>query len=157
MLLEKRPRPSAGVVPGTILDKTDDILLGDACYPTYFLLCKLVQRGIDGVFEQYGARKRSTDFKTGKKLGARDHLVLLKKSKTRPDWITPEEDAQASATLKVREFAAAGKITVTTFLDAKVAPKKKSRVLYLRRWNVELDLRNIKTTLGMARLRCKTP
>jgi hypothetical protein len=32
-------------------------------------------------------------------------------------------------------------------------------VLYLPRWNVELDLdlRNIKTALGMARLRCKTP
>jgi hypothetical protein len=30
-------------------------------------------------------------------------------------------------------------------------------VLYRRRWNVELDLRNIKTTLGMERLRCKTP
>ena len=45
-----------------------DILLGDAYYPTYFLLCDLVQRGIDGVFEQYGARQRSTDFTTGEKL-----------------------------------------------------------------------------------------
>jgi len=25
------------------------------------------------------------------------------------------------------------------------------------RWGVELDLRNIKTTLGMEQLRCKTP
>jgi IS4 transposase len=30
-------------------------------------------------------------------------------------------------------------------------------VLYRSRWNVELDLRNIKTTLGMETLRCKTP
>jgi hypothetical protein len=37
------------------------------------------ERGVDGVFEQYGARKRSTDFKTGEKLGARDHLVVLEK------------------------------------------------------------------------------
>ncbi len=28
-----------------------DILLGDAFYPTYFLLCDLVRRGIAGVFE----------------------------------------------------------------------------------------------------------
>ena len=135
----------------------DDILLGDAFYPTYFLLCELVQRGVDGVFEQYGARKRSTDFKTGEKLGVRDHLVVLEKPKKRPDWMTPQEYAQAPATLTVREFAAGGKIMVTTFLDAKAAPKNKLKVLYLRRWNVELDLRNIKTTLGMARLRCKTP
>ena len=29
--------------------------------------------------------------------------------------------------------------------------------LYQSRWNVELDLRNIKTTLGMAMLSCQTP
>jgi len=31
------------------------------------------------------------------------------------------------------------------------------KVLYRRRWNVELELRNIKTTLSMALLRCKAP
>jgi Transposase DDE domain len=134
-----------------------DILLGDAFYPTYFLLCELVQRGIDGVFEQYGARKRSTDFRTGKKLGVRDHLIVLKKPKQRPDWMTPQQYQQAPATLKVREFKAAGKIIVTTFLDAKASPKNELKVLYCRRWNIELDLRNIKSTLGMEKLRCKTP
>lgn len=29
-----------------------DILLGDAYYATYFLLCELVRRGVDGLFEQ---------------------------------------------------------------------------------------------------------
>lgn len=135
----------------------DDILLGDAFYPTYFLLCELARRGVDGVFEQYGARKRSTDFKTGETLGVRDHLAVLEKPKKRPDWMTPQQYEQAPATLKVREFAAGGKVMVTTFLDAKAAPKNQLKVLYRRRWNVELDLRNIKTTLGMAHLRCKTP
>lgn len=32
--------------------KAGDILLGDAYYATYFLLCELQRRGIDGVFEQ---------------------------------------------------------------------------------------------------------
>lgn len=135
----------------------DDILLGDAFYPTYFLLCELVKRGVDGVFEQYGARKRSTDFNIGETLGPYDHLVVLEKPKKRPDWMTQEAYEQAPETLKVREFAAGGKVLVTTFVDAKVAPKKQLKILYLRRWNVELDLRHIKTTLGMARLRCKTP
>jgi hypothetical protein len=45
--------------------KRGDILLGDAFYATYFLLCDLQQRGVDAVFEQYGARKRSTDFRCG--------------------------------------------------------------------------------------------
>jgi hypothetical protein len=30
--------------------KPDDILLSDALYPTYFLLCELVRGGADGVF-----------------------------------------------------------------------------------------------------------
>jgi len=71
--------------------------------------------------------------------------------------MTPEHFEQAPATRKVREFKAAGKIMVTTFLDAKAAPKNELKALYRRRWNVELDFRNIKTTLGMERLRCKTP
>lgn len=36
----------------------NDILLGDAFYATYFLLCELVRRGVDGRFEQCGAGKQ---------------------------------------------------------------------------------------------------
>jgi hypothetical protein len=32
--------------------ESGDILLGDAFYATYFLLCQLQQLGVDGVFEQ---------------------------------------------------------------------------------------------------------
>lgn len=135
----------------------DDILLGDAYYATYFLLCELVRRGVDGVFEQYGARKRSTDFRKGKKLGARDHLIVLTKPKKKPDWMNQSEYDQVPATLEVRELYAGGKILVTTFLCPKEAPKTVIKALYRCRWNVELDLRNIKTTLGMERLRGKTP
>ena len=133
-----------------------EILLGDAYYPTYFLLCELVRRGVDGVFEQYGARQRRTDFRLGEWLGVRDHLIVLPKPK-KPDWMSQEDYAQAPDTLTVREFKAGGKIMVTTFLCPKEAPKSILKVLYRRRWNIELDLRNIKTTLGMEKLRCKTP
>jgi hypothetical protein len=71
--------------------------------------------------------------------------------------MTQEAYDQAPATLRVREFKAGGKIMVTTFLDPHAAPKNQLKVLYRRRWNVELDLRNIKTTLGMEQLRCKSP
>ncbi len=134
-----------------------DILLGDAYYATYFLLCELHGRGMDGVFEQYGARKRGTDFRTGEKLAERDHLIVLTKPKKKPHWMNQAAYDQAPATLKVREFKAGGKILVTTFLCPKEAPKAVLKALYRRRWNVELDLRNIKTTLGMERLRSKTP
>ncbi|MBK1720567.1 IS4 family transposase, partial [Thiocystis violacea] len=134
----------------------DDILLGDAFYATYFLLCELVRGGVDGLFEQYGARKRSTDFSQGERLGARDHLIVLSKPK-RPEWMSQYEYDQVPATLTVREFHAGGKILVTTFLCPKETPKSVLKALYRCRWNIELDLRNIKTTLGMEHLRCKSP
>jgi hypothetical protein len=71
--------------------------------------------------------------------------------------MSPEEYALVPETLKVREFQAGGKIMVTTFLCPKDAPKAMLKALYWRRWSVELDLRNIKTTLGMEQLRCTTP
>jgi hypothetical protein len=133
-----------------------DVLLGDAFFPTYFLLCELLRRGVDGLFEQYGARKRSTDFRAGERLGAGDHLIVWAKPE-KPDWMRQAEYDQVPNTLKVREFHAGGKIMVTTFLCPKDTPKGMLKALYKRRWNIELDLRNIKTTLGMEHLRCKTP
>jgi hypothetical protein len=137
--------------------QSGDILLGDAFYATYFLLWELVRGGVDGLFEQYGARKRSTDFSTGKSIGVRDHLIVLTKPKQKPDWMSQYEYDQVPATLTVREFQAGGKIMVTTFLDPKDTPKSMLKALYRQRWNIELDLRSIKTTLGMEQLRCKTP
>ena len=134
-----------------------DILVGDAFYATYFLLCELIRGGVDGLFEQYGARRRSTDFSAGESLGVRDHLIVLTKPEKKPDWMSQYEYDQAPATLKVRELQAGGKVMVTTFLCPKDTPKPVLKALYRQRWNIELDLRNIKTTLGMEHLRCKTP
>jgi hypothetical protein len=137
--------------------RSDDILLGDALYATWFLLWDQIRGGADALFQQHGGRKRSTDFGKGETLGARDHLIVLTKPKQKPDWMSQDEYDQAPVTLTVREFQAGGKILVTTFLCAKETPKQVLKALYRQRWNVELDLRNIKTTLCMEHLRCKTP
>jgi hypothetical protein len=57
----------------------------------------------------------------------------------------------------VHERSVGGKIPVTTLLDPKQTPTRVLMNLYQRRWQVELDMRNIKATLGMERLRCRTP
>lgn len=133
------------------------MILGDAFYATYFLLTELQHRGVDAVFEQHGARQRSTDFRWGKKLGSRDHLITLTKPKTRPQWMTLEEYDIAPSTLTVRELAVSGKVLVTTLLCPNTTPKIALKGLYKSRWHVELDIRNIKTTMNMATLSCKTP
>ena len=133
------------------------VLLGDAYYATYFLLCALVARGIDGVFEQYGARKRSTDFSLGTRLGVRDHLMVLDRPKDKPSWMSQADYDQSPPTLTVREVQTGGKILVTTLLCPNETTKGAIKALYRQRWCVELDLRNIKTTLGMDVLSCKSP
>ncbi|MGB5200251.1 MAG: IS4 family transposase [Sedimenticolaceae bacterium] len=143
----------------SILDTVEDgdILLGDAFFATYFLLCTLQEKGVDGVFEQQGARRRSTDFRRGQRLGPRDHLIELHKPKKKPDWMSQAAYDQAPAAVKVRELSTNGKILMTTLLCPKRTSKGALKALYRDRWHVELDLRNIKTTLGMERLSCRTP
>ncbi len=71
--------------------------------------------------------------------------------------MTQDEYDQSPDTVIIRELYAGGKILVTTLLCAKTTPKKEIQALYKKRWHVELDLRNIKTTMGMDILSCQTP
>lgn len=143
----------------SILDTLErgDLLLGDAFYATYFLLCALRERGIDALFEQNGARGRTTDFRRGQRLGPRDHLIVLSKPTIKPHWMSQADYDNAPHSLTVRELACGGKTLVTTLLCPKQADKAALKSLYRGRWHVELDLRNIKTTLEMEQLSCKTP
>jgi hypothetical protein len=143
----------------TMLDRLNpgDVLVGDAYFATYFLLCTLQARGVDGVFEQYGARRRCTDFRRGQRLGTRDHLLTLEKPKRKPDWMSQADYDQAPNTLKVRELSTGSKVLVTTLLCQKQTPKPALKELYRNRWHAELDLRHIKSTLGMGQLSCKSP
>ncbi|MEK9142158.1 MAG: IS4 family transposase [Nitrospirota bacterium] len=143
----------------SILDTLErgDLLVGDACYATYVLLCTLRALGIDAVFEPYGARQRRTDFRCGQRLGPRDHLIRLHKPTSKPDWMTQAAYDQAPDTLMARELRTGGKTLVTTLLCPKKTHKSALKALYRSRWQVELDLRNITSTLGMERLSCQTP
>jgi hypothetical protein len=132
-----------------------DVMLADALYCNYFLIAALTARGVDVLFEQNGSR--ITDFRRGRSLGARDHVVRWTKPVTRPEWMTPEQYAQAPDELTLREVKVGHQVLVTTLLDHRRTPKADLSALYACRWNVELDLRNLKTTTGMDVLSCQTP
>ncbi len=77
-----------------------------------------------------------------------------------------EEFAALPAQVQIREvhllirqqgFRTKEIILVTTLLDPKVFTKAKLAQLYQWRWEVEVDLRHVKTTLGMEMLQSKTP
>ena len=138
----------AGFGPG-------DVMLADALYCNYFLIATLMAAGVDVLFEQNGSR--ITDFRRGQSLGTRDHVVRWPKPAARPEWMTPEQYARSPDELTLREVKVAHQVLVTTLVDHRRVSKDDLSALYARRWNVELDLRNLKTTTGMDVLSCQTP
>ncbi len=131
-----------------------DIMLADGYYCSYFLIAEMQERGVDVLFEQHGARH--TDFRTGENLGARDHLVQWSRP-ARPNWMSREEYHGYPKQITAREAKIGKKVRVTTLLAPRKTAKAELEALFLQRWHVELDLRNIKTTLGMEALSCKSP
>jgi len=140
-----------------------DVFLGDCAYSSYFMLALLLARGVDVVTRQHQARR--TDFRRGERLGEGDHVVLWERPK-RPKWMDEETYATIPETLTVRElkvhvdvkgFRVRELIVVTTLTDAERYPREEIAKLFRLRWHVELDLRNIKTSLRLDDLRGKTP
>ncbi len=140
-----------------------DILLGDRCFASFLGIAPLLERGVDGVFRMH--QRRQVDFRRGKHLGVLDHVVTWKKP-TCPDWMDQATYDQIPDQITVRElrvptqqpgFRVAELVLVTTLLDPAAYPKDEVVGLYLRRWQIELDLRSIKVEMQMDVLRCKTP
>ena len=131
-----------------------DVMLADALYCNYFLIAAQIEAGVDVLFEQNGSR--ITDFRRGHSLGTRDHIVRWPKP-ARPEWMTPEEYAHFPDEITLREVKVDHQVLVTTLLDHRRISKGDLSDLYGRRWNVEIDLRNLKTTMGMDVLSCQTP
>jgi hypothetical protein len=132
-----------------------DLALADALYCNYFEIAALQGIGVDVLFEQNGSR--ITDFRRGQALGQRDHLVRWSKPKDRPAWMTRQQYQAFPDQITVRELKVDGQVLVTTMLNQRKIRKSELSRLYRRRWHVELDLRNLKTTLRMEVLRCLTP
>lgn len=97
--------------------------------------------------------------------GESDQVVIWYKPKSRPQWMSKEEYASLPDEIKVRELryriytpgSRVGEVTlVTTLLEASVYPAAALAELYFRRWQVEVYLRDLKITLKMDILKCKT-
>jgi putative transposase len=140
-----------------------DVFLGDCAYCAYFMLTLLLGRGVDVVTRQHQGRR--TDFRCGRRLGNEDHVVVWERP-TRPEWMDEQTYATLPERLQVRElkvhvdvpgFRVRELIVVTTLTDVERYPQAEIARLFRLRWHVELDLRNIKTSLRLDDLRGKTP
>jgi hypothetical protein len=100
-----------------------------------------------------------------KRLGKRDQLVEYVKPKRKPVWMSDDEYAALPTTVVVRELRIAVKLPsgrsqtmtfVTTLLDPVRYPAAAIAALYGQRWDVETNLRHLKTTMKMEVLHCLT-
>jgi Transposase DDE domain len=143
--------------------KANDIVLGDRNFGTFANLVLLKRQGADGVFRRHQSRGAGVD--TVKRLGQDDSLVRWRAPHHyRPPWLDalvdlPETIVVREVTFQVTPpgFRTKSVTLVTTLLDAKTYPAWALAKLYLKRWRMELWLRDIKITMDMDMLRTKTP
>jgi hypothetical protein len=140
-----------------------DMVLGDRSFGSFYELALWQARGVDAVVRLHQARR--ADFRTGRRLGPKDHVVVWDRP-DRPEWLDDETYASLPRTLAIREvavrvaqpgFRTRRLVVVTTLLDADAYPAAALAALYRARWPAELDLRSLKSTLGMDVLRCQSP
>ena len=141
-----------------------DIFLSDRACCSYADIYFIKQRNCDAVIRLHQSRQKQMRKK--KKIGPNDRLVTWKKPKSRPKGLSKEEYDSLPKTLTVRQLhyyiCIPGRRTkqvtlITTLLDEEAYPVREFLKLYELRWEAELNLRHIKTSLGMDILRGKKP
>ena len=140
-----------------------DLAVFDRYFCSFFLLAMLLGRGVQSCTRMH--QKRHVDFRRGRRLGPRDHLVVWTRPQ-RPQWMDQATYDAIPETMKLRELrfhvSQPGRRTteitiVTTLTDATVYTKEDLAELYGFRWNAELDIRSIKQNLNLNHVRCKSP
>lgn len=145
-----------------------DILCGDRAFCTYELMATLAGREVDTLMRLHQARHGVLNWRKGKRIGKNQRLV---------QWIKPDQQSSGS-TMERQAWAALpdtmnirlirfdfrdrdGKkrrmVLATTLCDAEKYDWHDLATIYAQRWDIELRLRDVKTTLKMEHLRVKTP
>ena len=150
-----------------------DVLVGDRAFGTYAHLASLLARGVDAVFRVHQCRKvsfRQQQHDWGGaswplRLGDRDQLTIWRKTAVASRTMSRAAYDALPDMLLVRElryrvrrrgFRTRTVTLATTLLDAERYPKAALAELYYQRWQAEINLRDLKDTLGLRVLRAQT-
>jgi Transposase DDE domain len=162
-----------------------DILIADRGLCSFTHLALLFMRQMFAVFrchqkqivnfrkgrkhvKRHRGKRQRTGLPTSRylhRLGHWDQLVEYVKPTTKPRWMDSEAFAALPETLIVRElrfltpqrgFRTRVITLVTTLLDPEKYPADDLAELYLSRWQIEVNFRHIKTTMGMEVVHCQT-
>lgn len=138
--------------------KRGDLLIGDKAFGSWVHLALLQSAGIDGLFPMHQRRKVANR-------KSFDRIETWPKPQAKPNWISQEQFDALPEQIQVRVvrrvirrkgFRPLEVIMTTTLLDAKQYPADELVELGRGRWSAELNIRHLKTTMGLEILKCKT-
>jgi len=146
----------------------DTLLLADRAYCSYEIIARLQARGCHSLMRLHQMREKGFTLRKGKRIGSNERLVTWSKpaSKPRTTDLSDAEWERLPATMEMRLITfwyedrngeVKRMILATTLLDAVKYDWIELGELYATRWDIELRLRDVKTTLGMEALNVKTP
>ena len=140
-----------------------DVLLADRLYATFWDVARAVAAGVDVVMRLHASR--AAVWFGGRGHGTGNRRVWWRKP-PRPEWMSPADYDALPEWLRLRAvrvdvrqrgFRTRQFVVVTTLTDAAAYTGEDIAELYRRRWQAELYLRSLKTTLQMDILRGQTP
>lgn len=161
-----------------------DVLVGDRAFCSFVHLILLCQQGLHAIVRMHQrqivsfrpGRRHARQFPKGQRrgkptsqwierLGRCDQLVRWFKPDDKPRWMSREAYTALPDSLVVRElryqvhrrgFRTRTVTLATTLLDAEAYPATELAEQYFGRWDIELNFRHLKTTMGMDVVKCKT-
>jgi len=146
--------------------KKEDIFLGDKGFCSYYDQANMQQNQIDSVVTL--ARRKPVKAADAIEILGEDDLIIewqkpAKKqnsSYSKADWqALPDRLRLRQIKVSVDQpgFRTSSFYLITTLLDADTYSANSLADCYYQRWQVELFFRDLKTSMGMDILRCKTP
>jgi hypothetical protein len=137
-----------------------DVVLADALFDDYFIACELRQRRIELVARAQYQRVGTRTMQSGP-----DGDIVVWRRPNKPHGMRGEQYRTYPKSLVMRQVSVDARDknnrveqfkVITTILDASIDAGQIGG-LYERRWDGEVDIRSIKSTMKMDILRCKTP
>jgi Transposase DDE domain len=137
-----------------------DVVVADALFDDYFLACEFRQRGIELV-----ARAQYQRVGTQTERSGPDGDIIVWRRPNKPHGMKGEQYRSYPKALRMRQVSVDARDkdnrveqfkVVTTILDESIGGGQIGG-LYERRWEGEVDIRSIKSTMKLDVLRCKSP
>jgi hypothetical protein len=137
-----------------------DVVVADALFDNYFIACELRRLGIDLVVRVQAERVGSRTVESRP-----DGDIIAWQRPNKPRGMTGEQYRSYPETILMRQVSvdARGKgnrveqfKVATTILDASIDGGQIGGI-FERRWDGEVDIRSVKSTMQMDVLRCQTP